>query len=333
MVSEHSFGKADKDMVETVELSQIAFDAGTQVREAIDETVVTDYAAAMLAGSDFPPIVVFHDSTRYYLADGFHRALAARRNDKPSLEADVRQGTLQDALWFALGANKVNGKRLTQSDKTHAIQLARTMWPEKMQREIAAQVGCHQSLVSIVTANMTGHKSGTTGRQRQVKERHAEVERLLAEGLSTKEIVEKVGLSRSRVSGVRVALGQSKKLDTSRAGIHKRRNQIRSMALKGYTSIQIAAKVGMSVDGCRNWLREEGIEVPADRSTRGSHSLNSMRIVEHIVMDAEGLTADMNLIEFSTLDKAKLPGWIESLNVSWAQLGTLIKRLRKEQAA
>src|SRR3990167_4618675 len=106
---------------ERVLLAAIVFDAGTQIRESINEQVVTDYAERMVEGVEFPPVTLFHDGVRYYLADGFHRTLAAKRNLFRDIDAHVDTGTRADALWFALWANKVNGQRLTDGDKKHAI--------------------------------------------------------------------------------------------------------------------------------------------------------------------------------------------------------------------
>lgn len=127
-----------------VALTSIAFSEGTQVRASIDVGLVGEYAEAMADGAVFPPIVVFHDGNRYYLADGFHRFLAAQRFEARDIAADVRAGTKADALWFALGANRKNGKRLSETDKRHAIVLALQTWPDKSQNQIAEQVGCTQ---------------------------------------------------------------------------------------------------------------------------------------------------------------------------------------------
>jgi hypothetical protein len=97
--------------MQRVALQDIVFDAGTQVRVSISEQVVADYAEAMTDGADFPPVVLFHDGNRYYMGDGFHRGLAAKRIDARDIPADVRVGTATDALWYALGANKANGHR------------------------------------------------------------------------------------------------------------------------------------------------------------------------------------------------------------------------------
>src|SRR5688500_13986666 len=99
-------------MTDLVALHSIRTDAGTQVRAAINEDVVAEYADLMAGGVAFPPVVIFHDGSAAYLADGFHRVLAARRIGAASIVADVRAGTTTDALWYALGANNTNGQRL-----------------------------------------------------------------------------------------------------------------------------------------------------------------------------------------------------------------------------
>lgn len=134
----------------SVAIADIVFDAGTQIRAAINEDVVMAYAERMTAGDQFPPVVLFHDGSRYYLADGFHRSLAAQRNGLTEIPAEVRPGTKTDALWFALGANRSNGQRLSEDDKRHAIEVAYATWPDRGQREIAEQIGCSQRYVSTV---------------------------------------------------------------------------------------------------------------------------------------------------------------------------------------
>lgn len=147
--------------MERIALTAIAFDAGTQIREAINEQVVADYAERMTEGVEFPPVVLFADgccrtdgSVIYYLADGFHRVQAATRIGCVDITATVKAGTKKDALWFALGANKANGHRMTAGDKRHAIVLALQTWPERSGREIAAQVGCSHTYVQTWVARV-----------------------------------------------------------------------------------------------------------------------------------------------------------------------------------
>lgn len=316
-----------------VRLETIVFDAGTQIRAAIDPHVVTEYADAMTEGAIFPPIVLFHDGTQHYLADGFHRFLAAQRNQCVDLDADVKAGTKQDALWFALGANKTNGKRLTEADKTHAIEIARRMWPEKMQREIATHVGCDRSLVSRVYQRVTSSEPVSTGRLRQTEIKRDRVRKLAAAGATVDAILAQVPVSRTTVASVRaeIGLGPSVRLDQSKTGLQQRRNRMRVMAGEGYTSRQIAAEVGLSEEGCRNALRKEQITVPGDQATRGTHRPEPNRIVDQIVMDAENLTEGLSLVNFNDLDRARLVDWLASLTQSRDKLGVFIRRLMKEQ--
>jgi len=137
-----------------LELNDIITEAGTQVRASINEEVVAQYAERMEEGDKFPAITVFHDGNSYYLADGFHRIMAASRLGFVDIEADVKRGTLGDATWYALGANKTNGQRLSRGDVRHAVEMALETWPDKTQQAIADQVGCSQGTVAKVKAEL-----------------------------------------------------------------------------------------------------------------------------------------------------------------------------------
>lgn len=138
-----------------VSLSSIRTDGDTQSRAAISGDTVAEYADAMRDGATFPPITLFHDGSNYWLADGFHRVVASRRFGATEIDADVQIGTREDALWFAIGANKVNGIRPNKGDVKHAVELALRTWPEKTQQAIADQVGCGQQFVSTVKREFT----------------------------------------------------------------------------------------------------------------------------------------------------------------------------------
>jgi hypothetical protein len=78
----------------------------------------------MAAGAKFPPVIVFHDGTNYWLADGFHRLEAWKRNGVGSVKAEVKEGSRIDALKFAFGANSSHGLRMTNEDKRNAVKIA-----------------------------------------------------------------------------------------------------------------------------------------------------------------------------------------------------------------
>lgn len=109
-------------------LEQIEIYAGTQVRQSIDDETVTQYAERMMEGDVFPPVVLFHDGTVYYIGDGFHRVLGSERNGFIDIEADVRKGTQQDAL-VRLGRKQDERKahdlrRLAQGRRTCVADMA-----------------------------------------------------------------------------------------------------------------------------------------------------------------------------------------------------------------
>jgi hypothetical protein len=64
---------------------------------------------------------VFFDEVEYWLADGFHRIIAAAAIDRTEIAADVREGTRRDAILFAVGCNAAHGLKRTNRDKRNAI--------------------------------------------------------------------------------------------------------------------------------------------------------------------------------------------------------------------
>lgn len=122
-----------------------------------------------------------------------------------------------------------------------------------------------------------------------------------------------------------------KRPDLTRAAVAERRERIRQLAAAGHSSKQIAAELRLSLGGLRNMLTKMGsLRIPADEVLRGAHRHDPARIIASIVMDAEHLTSDTALIDFSALDPAALPGWITALRTSHRALGEFIRRLRKE---
>ncbi|MBI4905144.1 MAG: ParB/RepB/Spo0J family partition protein [Acidobacteria bacterium] len=135
---------------ETLPVANIRLDGGTQPRAALDPDAINDYAKAMSNGAKFPPVTVFYDGERYWLADGFHRVKAAEAAGLKSLECDIRQGTLEDARWYSFSANKSNGLRRTTQDKQRAVKAAllHANGAAASDRQIARHVGVDQKTVT-----------------------------------------------------------------------------------------------------------------------------------------------------------------------------------------
>ena len=99
----------------------IKIDGGTQARVSLNQDVVKEYAESMREGDVFPPITVFFDGSDYWLADGFHRYFATKANAFTSIEAEVKNGTLDDATLFAFSANSKRGLSMTFEDNRNII--------------------------------------------------------------------------------------------------------------------------------------------------------------------------------------------------------------------
>ena len=126
----------------------------TGIRDSWDESTVDQYAEAMLEGAKFPSIIVYSDGENYYLADGFHRVLAAEKLEWREIDAEVRVGGRQDAIWYALTANKIHGLRMSRADVRQAIKRALQEFLDRSNREIARQIGCGDQLVGEVRAEL-----------------------------------------------------------------------------------------------------------------------------------------------------------------------------------
>lgn len=137
-------------------LLAIRIDGGTQARLAINEAVVGEYAARMDDGEDFPPVTVFFDQTDYWLADGFHRYHAIQKNGKASIDADVREGSLEDAILYSYGANSRRGLSMTPEDNLHIIKsmFCHPKWRLWSNNEIARQIGMSGAYIGRVKRDL-----------------------------------------------------------------------------------------------------------------------------------------------------------------------------------
>lgn len=147
----------------------IRCDGGTQMRVEVSDDVAISYAERMAAGDTFPTVTVFHDGNSLWLADGFHRIAARRRlmlADQErwiTIDADLRAGTREDAVRFAIAANRSNGLRRTNADKQIAVRaaLSHPAMREMSDECIADEVGvarvtvrnARQQVVNLTTCN------------------------------------------------------------------------------------------------------------------------------------------------------------------------------------
>lgn len=161
-----------------INLLTIRIDGGTQARVQLNQDVVKEYAEKMRDGEQFPPITVFHDGSEYWLADGFHRYFATKTNGTTSVEADVKTGTLDDAILFAFSANGRRGLSMSAEDNRIIIMtmLKHTEWSKWALTEIAKHVGVSKMTVSRVKASMDTPEEESTVKKYKYKDEVREVD-------------------------------------------------------------------------------------------------------------------------------------------------------------
>lgn len=134
----------------------IRTDGGTQPRLELNNDKVAEYAECMKDGTRFPPVIVFWDGSNYWLADGFHRYHATRRIEVVTIEAEVKEGTVDEAQVFAFGANAKHGLYLTAADIREIIKrmLLNSITISWTNAQIARHIGCSKMTVGRVKASL-----------------------------------------------------------------------------------------------------------------------------------------------------------------------------------
>jgi hypothetical protein len=147
-----------------IPLASIPTDEDSQARIHIRPAVVRGYARAMTqqvgeGGLRFPPVVLFSDGQRFWLADGFHRILAAREAGLVEFPADVRAGNARDALLCSLSANAGHGLPRSNADKRKAVSLllADPEWSQWSDHEIARHCQVTHVFVGKVRKGLSGN--------------------------------------------------------------------------------------------------------------------------------------------------------------------------------
>lgn len=141
----------EQPRLQAVPVELIRLDADTQSREGVSLELVDEYAAAWLNGAKFPPLDVFQGRDGdYYLADGFHRYMAAKKVAKASVPCRVFRGSAREAFLFACTTNQAHGLRRTNADKRFMVSrfLSDREWVNWTDSRIAEQCGVSHTFVA-----------------------------------------------------------------------------------------------------------------------------------------------------------------------------------------
>lgn len=134
-----------------VKIEKIIVDMGFNLRGELDKQLISEYQETL---DVMPPVTIYDTERGYILVDGFHRLAAAKQKELDEINADIKQGSVQDALAFACIANLKHGKQLTSQERQNAIRQYIKLNVGKSNRLIAEDVGCDEKTIRIYRSRM-----------------------------------------------------------------------------------------------------------------------------------------------------------------------------------
>jgi flagellar biosynthesis GTPase FlhF len=140
---------------ETLSIDLLRLDGDTQSRVDVNSETVEEYAELIAADKTkwpFGPLTVYHSGSVYYVADGFHRTLAAIKAGRASVPCDVKNGTARDARFFGMKANDEHGLRMSSADRRINVVWMLDNYTDMTQANIAANAGVGVRTVERIVA-------------------------------------------------------------------------------------------------------------------------------------------------------------------------------------
>ena len=143
--------------IKQIPISEIIADKEIMARDQIDSEYVVNLTEDIKRGDKLPPVDLFFDEKKYYLADGFHRYEVVKRTDQGTIKANIRNGNKRDAMLFSCGVNSTHGLRRTNADKRKVVErlLNDPEWKEWSDSKIAKCCAVSQPFVSKDRKNLT----------------------------------------------------------------------------------------------------------------------------------------------------------------------------------
>lgn len=140
-----------------MKIKDIALNKQTQSRVSINQETVNEYADEILSGTQFPPLTIVSDGIHNYLVDGYHRYFAYKKAGVLDVEVTVTNGSLRDAVLYAVGVNSVHGLRRNNEDKRKAVMtmLDDIEWVEWSDATIAKHCNVSAMTVSRVRKSLS----------------------------------------------------------------------------------------------------------------------------------------------------------------------------------
>jgi hypothetical protein len=151
--------------VRELPLDELVLDPNLNLRDRLDEETIARYTETW---ERLPPVTVFEIEGRWLLADGFHRHAAAVRRKRATVPAEVRAGTVADALDFAATANLAHGLPLSRAERRRAVEIKLRLHHDWSDRRLADDLAVGRDLIAkvrrqLVEAGQLPQESGRVG--------------------------------------------------------------------------------------------------------------------------------------------------------------------------
>lgn len=144
-------------------MDQLVLDEDLNLRDKLDDFTVERYADAW---ERMPPVTVYEVEGKYLLADGFHRHAAAVMLGRKGIQAEVRKGSMEEALDFVSSVNLFHGLPLSRSERRRAVEVKLRIHPDWSDRRLSEGMGVGRELIAKIRRQLVeaGQVPGDVGR-------------------------------------------------------------------------------------------------------------------------------------------------------------------------
>lgn len=133
--------------IRQVPLDDIVLEPSLYLRDRLDDFTVERYADSW---DRLPPVTIYEVEGTLYLADGFHRHAAAVMLGRRTMPAEIRVGTMTDALDFVASVNLFHGLPLTRAERRRAVEVKLKLHHDWSDRRMAEELAVSRELVAKI---------------------------------------------------------------------------------------------------------------------------------------------------------------------------------------
>jgi DNA-binding NarL/FixJ family response regulator len=182
--------------VQYIPVADLTLDDALQPRCEIDVSLIEDYAALLMEGTELPPLAVFRDAAnRLWLADGFHRLRAHQTLDRTEVPCLVHSGERAEAIRHSVIANAAHGKPRSRGDLARSYDI--------LKREGLVEPGDADRVQALLQCSGGwAYKLTQADRDRAKRERDRAILEKHGEGKSEREIARETGVLPQTVHNV-----------------------------------------------------------------------------------------------------------------------------------